>query len=227
MNRLLSVFIVLILLLCLCACDTQQEMTEPLATTTTPITAPPTTTPKQKDPQLGVFADGTYTNEFIGIYCKVDDQWSVYSDAQLAQLNGLVLDAMTDEHLVEQLKQSNVAHLFYATAENGHKSINIVLENIGLINGVLLDEKAYAELSVEQLPGALGSMGLTNVTAEAVTLNFAGGNHAAVRVHGILSGVDFYEKIVCIKVDSYFGLITVASYHEDVTEDLLKMFTET
>lgn len=180
-----------------------------------------------KDPQLGDFADGVYTNGFIGIRCEVSEEWTVYSDAQLAQLNGLVLDAMTDEHLVEQLKKSNVAHLFYATAENGHKSINVVLENIGLINGVLLDEKAYVELSVEQLPGALGSMGLTNVTAEAVTLNFVGDNHAAVRVHGILSGIDFYEKIICIKVDSYFGLVTVASYHEDVTEDLLKMFTET
>ncbi len=225
MKRLFAIAQIGILLLCLCACSSAPQISEPTVNTV-PTTVPATTSPGEKDPQLGNFSEGVYTNEFIGIRCAVDSQWAVYTDSELAQLNGLVLDAMTDEDLVEQLRKSNVAHLFYATAENGHKTMNVVLENIGLINGVLLDEKAYVELSVEQMPAALQSMGLTNVTAEAVSLRFAGSNHAAVRVHGVLSGVDFYEKIVCIKVGNYFGLVTVASYHEDLTEDLLKMFTK-
>ena len=224
MNRFLSAILALTMLLCLCACGGQNEATEP-PVTAAPATVTPTTAPKQKDPQLGDFADGVYTNAFIGIRCEVSDEWTVYSDAQLAQLNCLVLDTMTDADLVEQLKKSNVAHLFYTTADNGYKSMNVVLENIGVINGVLLDEKAYIELSVEQLPAALQSMGLTNVTAEATTIHFAGADHAGVRVHGVLSGVDFYEKIVCIKVGNYFGLVTVGSYREDATDVLLNMFT--
>ena len=131
---------------------------------------------------------------------------------------------MTDADLVEQLKKANVVHLFYATADGGHRSVNVVLENAGVVNGVLLDEKTYMAMSVEQLPAALQSMGLTNVTAETTTVSFAGADHAAVRVHGKLSNVNFYEKIVCIKVGGYFGLVTVASYHEDQTDALLKMF---
>ena len=223
MKRLLAMVLAVVLLLCLCACEEEPQNSEPIQTTA-PTTVPATAS-GEKDPQLGEFADGTYFNDFLGIRCTVSEEWTVYSDAQLAQLNGLVLDTMTDEDLVEQLKKSNVGHLFYATADGGHKSINVVLENVGVVNGVLLDEKAYAALSVEQLPAALQSMGLTDVTAEETTVSFVGTDHAAVRVHGKLTGVNFYEKIICIKVGSYFGLVTVASYHEDATDTLLKMFT--
>lgn len=223
MKRLFAVALAGVLLLCLCACQEKPQDNE--QTQTTAPTTVPATTAGEKNPQLGDFADGTYVNDFLGIRCTVGEEWTVYSDAQLAQLNGLVLDTMTDADIVEQLKKSNVAHLFYATADSGHRTVNVVLENVGVVNGVLLDEKAYMTLSVEQLPNALQSMGLSDVTAEETTVSFAGTDHAAVRVHGKLSGVDFYEKIICIKAGAYFGLVTVASYHEDQTDALLEMFT--
>ena len=173
---------------------------------------------------MGDFADGVYSNDFLGISCRVGAKWTVYSDAQLAQLNGLVLDIMTDADIVEQLKKSNVAYLFYATAEGGHLSANVVLENVGVVNGVLLDEKTYMTLSAEQLPAALQSMGLTNATVEEITVHFAGADRPAVRVQGKFSGVNFYEKIVCIKAGDYFGVVTVASYHNDKTDMLLGLF---
>ena len=222
MKRVFAMVLAAGLLLCLCACAEEPQVTEPTQTTA-PTTAPATTA-GAKDPQMGEFADGTYTNDFLGICCKVSEEWTVYSDAQLAQLNGLVLDTMTDADIVEQLKKSNVAHLFYATADGGHRSVNVVLEKVGVFNGILLDEKTYIAVSVDQLPAALQGMGLTDVTAEETTVSFVGVDHAAVRVYGKFSGVDFYEKIVCIKVGNYFGLVTVASYHEDETDALMKMF---
>lgn len=222
MKRVFAMVLTAGLLLCLCACAEEPQVTEP--TQTAAPTTVPATTAGAKDPQMGEFADGTYTNDFLGICCKVNEEWTVYSDAQLAQLNGLVLDTMTDADIVEQLKKSNVAHLFYATADGDHNSVNVVLEKVGVFNGILLDEKTYIAVSAEQLPAALQSMGLTDVTAEETTVSFVGVDHAAVRVYGKFSGVDFYEKIVCIKVGNYFGLVTVASYHEDKTDALLDMF---
>ena len=223
MKRWFSLALALALLLCLWGCKEEPQVTEPTQTAT-PTTVPATTA-GAKDPQMGEFADGTYVNDFLGICCEVGEEWTVYSDAQLAQLNGLVLDTMTDADIVEQLKKSNVAHLFYATADGGHRSMNVVLEKVGVVNEILLDEKAYMAVSVEQIPGALQSMGLTDVTAVVATASFAGKEHAAAQVHGTLSGVHFYEKIVCVKVGNYFGLVTVLSYHEDETDTLLKMFT--
>ena len=219
MKRLFATVLALVLTLCLCSCREDPQDNEHTQTTATAATS------AEKSPQLGDFADGTYVNDFLGICCAVGEEWTVYSDTQLAQLNGLVLDAMTDADLVEQLKKSNIAHLFYAIADGGHRSVNVVLENVGVVNGVLLDEKTYMALSVEQLPNALQSMGLTDVTAQETTVSFAGRDHAAAWVHGLLSGVHFYEKIICIKVGDYFGLVTVASDREDQTDALLEMFT--
>ncbi len=224
MKRILSAFFAVLFLLCLGGCST--DPTDTGAPGTTPAaTAPSTTAPKDRDPQLGRFADGVYTNEFLGIRCRVDEKWYVYSDTEMAQLNGLVLDTMTDADLVEQLKKANVAHLFYAAANEGLTTVNVALENIGMVNGVLLDEQTYVELSAEQLPAALQSMGLQNVKAETASFSFAGSRHAGVKVSGSLSGVPFYERIVCIKLGSYIGVVTVASYHEDMTPELLKMFS--
>lgn len=223
MSRFIPVILVLAMVFCLCACTQQSEATEP-STTTEPIIVPTTTMPAEKDPQLGDFADGVYTNAFIGIRCEVGEEWTVYSDAQLAQLNGLLLDAMTDADLVEQLKKANIAHLFYASKQNGLATMNVVLENLGTVNGILLDEKGYAELSVKQIPAALEDLGLDNVTAEITSALFASDRHTVIKVHGLSNGVPFYERIVCIKVGSYIGLVTVASYETDATSDLLNMF---
>ena len=224
MKRILSFALMAAFLLCLCACANGNEPTEPSQPHAT--TVPQTTAQKDKDPQLGEYANGVYINEFLDICCQVDSKWKVYSDAELAQLNGLVLDTMTDKDLVEQRKKANIVHLFYAAADQGHQTVNILLENAGTISSVLIDEKAYAELSVEQMPAALESVGLTDVIAKASTIRFAGAKHAVVVVHATHSGVDFYEKIVCIKVGSYFGVVTVASYHTDLTDELLGMFGE-
>ena len=237
MKKSIAWFLAVMMLLMMSACggETQPEATTTTPptttvpttktppTTATPATTPPTTAPEE-DPQLGVYADGVYTNAFLGVKWTTNEHWTVHSKEEMAQLNGLVADAMTDEALAEQLKNSGVAYAFYATADEGLVTINIALENLGLLYGTLLDEKSYVDISIKQLPDALEAVGLQNVTAEATTLTFAGAEHAGVTVHGSISGVDFYEKLVCIKSGSYMGIVTVASYYEDITENLLEMF---
>lgn len=112
----------------------------------------------------------------------------------------------------------------YATANEGLVTMNIVFENLGLLYGTVLSEENYASLSVGQLPDALESAGFADVTAETSTCTFAGAEHAAVTVHGTYSDIDCYEKLVCVKVGSYIAVITVASYYEDITGDLLALY---
>lgn len=180
---------------------------------------------QQENPRLGTYQDGVYSNSFLGLECRVDEQWTVATEKELAELNGLVLDAMTDADLAAQLEKASVVHLFYAMADEGLVTMNVALENLGVINGVLLDEKSYVELSVKQVPAALEAIGLSGVTAEAEEMTFAGGSHWGVVIHGMLSDVNFYEKIVCVKVGNYLAAVTVGSYYEDITDQLLAKFT--
>ena len=241
MKRTAIFLLALMLMLVLTACGpaTQPENTGPatqpstqvLTETTEPSTQPtaestePVTQPQEESPRLGSYADGVYSNDYLGVKCTLTEEFTVATKEELAQLNGVVAGAMSDQDLAQQLLKSGVAHAFYAIADEGLVTINIAVENLGLIYGTLLDEESYVEHSIGQLPAALKSMGLVDIKTEAVSLTLAGKEHAGVTVHGTLSGVDFYEKLVCIKNGSYMTVVTVGSYYEDITDYLLSLFS--
>lgn len=241
MKKLLTLTLALLVVLSLCACggpaasvsggETSVPTTEPSAEPTTePSTAATTEatevpTEDEEDPRLGSYADGVYINDYLGVRCALDENWTVFSAQELASLNGMVAELMTDEDLAEQLASSNSVQLFYAMADEGLVTLNIGIENLGILYGTLLDEQSYADRSVDLLVSALESAGMENVTAGTTTVTFAGGEHVCVTVHGTFYDVDVYEQIVCVKMGSYMALYTAASYYEDITTDLLDLFT--
>lgn len=180
----------------------------------------------ESDLTMGVYTESTHTyeNEFIGIGCKLDEDWEVFDAAAIAELNGMVIDAMTDEALAEQMESGGYVQPFYAQAEDGFMTVNITVENLGLLYGSMLDEKDYAELAVKQLPAALESLGLSDVTTEVTSASFAGGQHTAIVVNGTMQDVEFHELMVCVKVGRYIANVTAASYFTDVTGEILDMF---
>ena len=181
---------------------------------------------KSNENILGVYTkdSNTYVNDFIGIGCKLDTGWEVFSEEQIAELNGMAADLMTDKALAEQLEGDGVAQPFFAQAEEGLVTVNITLENIGVLYGSLMDEKQYAEKSLPQIAPALKALGLSDVTTEIGSVTFAGKEHVAITVKASLEGFDFYETVVCMKVGNYMANITAGSYFSDKTGDVLSMF---
>lgn len=175
---------------------------------------------------LGVYTEDTrtYENSFIGIACKPDAEWEVYNADQIAELNGLVASQINDEAIAKQLEESGTAMPFYAQQQEGLVTLNISLENLGLMYGSLLDEQQYAEQSSKQVAPALEAMGMTGVTTEVGTLSFAGSDHAAIFINGSLQGIPFYETLVCMKAGKYMAIITAGSYVTNTTKDTLSMF---
>ena len=178
------------------------------------------------EPVLGVYyADtNTYENELIGLGCQLDEEWRVYSADEMAELNGMMVDMMTDEAIAEQLESSGYVQAFYAQLGEDPVTVNITVENLGLLYGALLDEQQYIELTIDQLPAVLESMGLTDITSEITTTTFLGSEHTAVNITGQVQDAAFYETLVCVKVNRYMACITAASYLADVTGDVLDMF---
>ena len=88
----------------------------------------------------------------------------------------------------------------------------------------IIGEDEYATQSVAGLVQGLESAGLTNVKANKISVNFAGGTHAAIEVSGEVSGVAVYEKIVCYKKSKYVAAIAFASYVDDTTDEMLNYF---
>ena len=208
---------------------TTEEPTTEEPTTEEPTTEEPTTeapAANVDESKIGHIVDGVYTNAFIGITCTLDDYWTIATREEMAQIQGLTADMMSDEDLAEMLKNSGSVYDLYAFGDEGLVTLNIIMENQGLLYSVILSEQDYVDLSLPQVGHALESMGLTDVECSAVTVSFAGKDHAGIQIHALYEGFDFYETVVCVKVGNYLSVITAGSYFEDVTGDVLALFSD-
>lgn len=203
--------------------DTGTETDDETGAETREETSGPETAP---EPIMGVYDpdSNTYVNELIGLGCRLDEDWYVYDADEIASLNGMMADMMTDETIAEQLESSGYVQPFYAQLGDDPVTVNITVENLGLLYGALLDEQQYIELTIDQLPSVLESIGLTDITSEITSTTFMGSEHTAVNITGQMQGAAFYETMVCVKVDRYMACVTAASYLADVTGEILDMF---
>lgn len=168
---------------------------------------------KPQDDIMGAFDEGTntYKNDFIGLGCKLEDEWEVFNREQVAQLIGLTANMINNDALAELLTNGQTVIIFYAQKDSGRTNINIGLEDLGALYGSTLNEKQYADIAAPQMAPMLESMGMTGITTKVDTISFAGGEHAAIHVSGSLQGVTLNETAVCIKVGNYMAIITITS----------------
>ena len=175
---------------------------------------------------IGTQTGGVYENSFLGIGCALDDNWSIASEEELLELAGIVADGVSDEELADTLRNSNLVYDLYAMADDGLVSINVVMEKLSVLNGAILDEDSYAELSMDGLSDAMVSMGVYDAKITKEVISFAGKDRTAVRVSGNIEDTEasIYETIVCIKQGSYMACVTLCSVLEDITDTLASYF---
>lgn len=177
--------------------------------------------------ELGSMNGGTYENSFVGIGCKLDDTWTYYSENEIMEFNGLMLDSIDDEELSDLLSNSDSFYDMVASDEMG-SSVNVVLENLGLVYGHTLDAGTYIDVALESLGGQLALMGVNATTCEKVSFDFCGEKTDGIYIAGTLGiegmEVDMYQLMACVKAGNYMTCITACSYFEDTTNDILDMF---
>lgn len=218
---LLTLTILLALLLTGCGQDAAAG-TEPSAEAGE--TAPASS--QQGEGRFGVLSGNTYSNSFFGIGWTLDDSWTYYNQTQLLELSGIAADSVQDEELEELLEESSTVFDMYAYKNDGTASINVVIERIDAAQSMLYTESAYVDLSAEQLQESMKSMGMANVEVETGLEAVAGQKHVGLFLQGEYNDVGFYERLVCIKSGVYIASVTVASYGEDTTRELLALIQE-
>lgn len=172
--------------------------------------------------QRGTIENGIYTNTFVGIGCQLSDDWTYYTDEQLAELSGVV--AESSEEMQKAMEDGKSTYDMFASAMEGLVTINVVYEDLGALYGKLLDEAGYLEIAVPKLEDALTSMGLSNVKVEQTPVQFAGLVREGAVISGEMDGVPMYETLVCIKQEGYMCCVTMCSWTEDITADLVELF---
>lgn len=175
-------------------------------------------------PELGSVNGGTYTNEFAGIGCTLDETWTFYTEAQIAEINGFLTEGTSDEEMRQLMEENQSVYDMYASSTDGLMTMNVVFQNMGLLFGTTMSAQDYVELSAEQLPDAMGTYGFEDVTASVTTAEFAGAECPAIAITATVQDTPMYELLVCMKEGNYIYCVTLCSYTEDVTAQMAALF---
>lgn len=180
--------------------------------------------PDEEELEMGSVNGGTYTNNFAGIGCALDETWVFYTKEQIAELNGFLTDGTSDEDMKKLMENSQSVQDMYASSTDGLMTINVVFQNMGLLLGTTMSAQEYAELHVTQIPDAMAAYGFEDVAASVTTAELAGEERPAIALTATIQDIPVYELIVCLRQGNYIYCVTLCSYTEDVTAQMAELF---
>lgn len=180
----------------------------------------------EAEEMIGEKSGNSYANETLGIRAEFSDNWTILDDEQTAQMLGLVADNFSEVDLAEQLRESGSLYDLYAmTVDQSGDNVNVVIEDLGVVNGIIIDEKKYLEIAEDQLETTFAQMGMTDVTLDKGTYSFAGEDHVSVLIKGNYSGMPVYERMVLLKAGNYMGVVTAFSLDTARLDNIMGCFT--
>ena len=153
MKKLFAMLMALTILMTMAACG--QQTTDEAGGTVDPGAVADQGTSGQVDmpaddagtPELGSVNGGTYTNEFAGIGCTLDETWTFYTEAQIAEINGFLTEGTSDEEMRQLMEENQSVYDMYASSTDGLMTMNVVFQNMGLLFGTTMSAQDYVELS--------------------------------------------------------------------------------
>ena len=181
--------------------------------------------------EFGTTSSGTYENRFLGIGCTLDENWTFASEDEIKSMNAELVDQSDSETLKEALSSAAELTDMYAIADDGLLTIGIMLENIGVLYGMTMDEDTFVDKQLSGLADAINQIDIfSDYSVEKSTVMLAGQERTAIRGHGLRmfegmdEGFEFYQVQAVIKAGNYMAVITLTSFIEDVTDSLASYF---
>lgn len=193
----------------------------------------PTTEPAEEESNLsmGRLEGDTYINEYAGFICKMDDSWQFYSAQELQELPEQISEATKGSELNKLL--NGLSQFTDMMAENTTElvSVNMVYTNLTAqmqaVTGYM-DEETAIDMVLQQaetLEAYYSAAGITVYSMEKVKVNFLGEEHFAVYSVMDLQGIPYYTlQLMNYSLGEYGLTLTLASYVDDKTTDLLELF---
>lgn len=161
----------------------------------------------------GEFTDGTitensYENAFLGIGCKLNDDW--YTDIEESEQ-----ELVSDEGIITD---------FLAATDDATQHIKIIVQDMGLVYGAVMDEKSMIDSALAGVEQGISEMGGEKVSIKTTEVDFCGDTHYAYDCNYERSGMPIYQKQIYFKKGKYLAVITLSTYLENTTDDLVKLF---
>lgn len=165
----------------------------------------------------------TYENSFIGLGCTLSSDWIFYDDEQIREINNFSAD-LAGEDIAEQIKKADLVYDMYAMNQDGTCNINVNLQKAPALQLAALNVADALESQMPMLKTGLENMGYENISCTLAKVTVAGKEYDAIKVTGSLSGMNLYNVIFSKKCSGYLASITVGSFGDDQTGEILGCF---
>ncbi len=183
---------------------------------------------------LGRVQGGMYVNEYMGISCTLDSNWEFYTAEELQELPQNVEELFAGTEA--EATMSNLQVITDMTAENATEltSMNIMYQKMSM-----QERLAFASMSNDDVVEAMvtsqkdmliatyAQAGINVHEMYKKTVTFCGEECDVIYMACDVNGVAYYGiQVFDYKLGDYAVTLTVTSFVEDKTEDLLKLFSK-
>ena len=183
---------------------------------------------------LGRINGGTYTNSYAGYGFTLDEGWTFLSAEELQQIPEQTLEALKNSEMAELTDLEGLEQFTDVFVENleTFQSMNILFQKMSAADRLALMPYSDAEIiqmtlesTGEAMISSYESAGYADISMEQVTVEFLGEERAALRTTCTYSDIPVYMlQIIDSHLGSYSVTLTITSYLEDTTGDMLALF---
>lgn len=219
-KRIIALIMAFAMVFALCACGSNDDAKGKTETGTSASAEP------EKSLELGSVTGGKYENDYFGFGCELDENWTYATEEQLLGMVQTTADLVGDDDVKDGLLKADVFYDMMATYYDGATTINVVVQNIGVAFGALMDEETMVDQTIKTLPDQLAAASMETKSCEHVTVEFAGADHDGILMHNTMNGVDIYQVQTYVKVGKYVAVVTMSSQLEDNLEPMVGFFYE-
>ncbi|MBE6810999.1 MAG: hypothetical protein E7521_08095 [Ruminococcaceae bacterium] len=165
--------------------------------------------------KFGTFNGNTYESLFWNIGCTLGEDWSMLTEAEILEYNGISSSA-TEQEINEHISNSFLIIDMIAAKEDGKSvAMALTMSDLGSGSFAQLDLNEYMNTVVETSKESLVQSGFSNMVVERKDLTIDGKLFHSAAMSGTLDGVNVYQTIICIKNDYYLTMIELTTTTEE------------
>ncbi len=187
-----------------------------------------------KTTSLGRVQGGVYVNEYMGISCTLDSGWEFFTAEELQELPQNVEElfegtdaeaAMSNLQVITDMSAENVDELTNMNIMYQKMSLQERLSFAGKTNSDVVDAMVTSQKDL--LIATYAQAGINVQEMYKKTVTFCGEDRDVLYMVCDVSGVAYYAiQVFDYSLGDYAVTMTVTSFVEDKTEDLLKLFSK-
>ena len=186
-------------------------------------------TPVEDTPEfsIGVNTGNKWENSYIGLGCKLSDEFTFYNDEQIEELNRNTMANLGEslgEDYLESIKDLDFFYDMYVTTEDASSTINVMIENHTALELVGFDAKKTLEQNLPSLKTSYEGMGYENVQVSLTSVTLAGKAFPAAKLTAEFNGLTATAYSAMGRVGNHLYSIAIFSFDPIKLEELVNSF---